>query len=249
MVTAIVKGFDNSAITFLLPKFTQEQLANMPTTLVQMLLHALMSLTENLMLALLRISILFLSLGLFISYGEHIWMTLTKNLSPKLATAVSKMSEITSNTIYSLIVVQISSAGIAFLIALPFFYFLGYGNVLLFATMIGIAQLIPLVGSAVIILIFTLYLVALGDYRGAAVMVLVGYPLMSGWLDFYYRPVMMGKRVAINPILMMIAILVGIPFMGFVDFILGPVLMALLVTVYKMYAEEVSSHASESLTV
>ncbi len=94
--------------------------------------------------------------------------------------------------------------------------------------MIGIAQLIPLVGSAAIILVFTLYLIALGDYRGAAVMVLVGYPLMSGWLDFYYRPVMMGKRVAINPILMMIAILVGIPFMGFVGFILGPVLMALL---------------------
>jgi predicted PurR-regulated permease PerM len=248
-VTAIVKGFDDSAITFLLPKFTQEQLANMPTTLVQMLLHALMSLTENLMLALLRISILFLSLAMLISYGEQIWITLTKNLSPKLAAAVSKMSEITSNTIYSLIVVQISSAGIAFLIAIPFFYFLGYGNVLLFATLIGIAQLIPLVGSAAIILIFTLYLIALGDYRGAAVMLLVGYPLMSGWLDYYYRPVMMGKRVAINPILMMIAILIGIPFMGFVGFILAPVLMALLVTVYKLYAEGVSSHASESMTV
>jgi predicted PurR-regulated permease PerM len=186
---------------------------------------------------------------MLISYGEQIWMTLTKNLSPKLAAAVSKMSEITSNTIYSLIVVQISSAGIAFLIAIPFFYFLGYGNVLLFATLIGIAQLIPLVGSAAIILIFTLYLIALGDYRGAAVMLLVGYPLMSGWLDYYYRPVMMGKRVAINPILMMIAILIGIPFMGFVGFILAPVLMALLVTVYKLYAEGVSSHASESMTV
>ena len=80
-------------------------------------------------------------------------------------------------------------------------------------------------------------------------MVLVGYPLMSGWLDFYYRPVMMGKRVAINPILMMIAILVGIPFMGFVGFILGPVLMALLVTVYKMYAEQVSLPASENQTI
>jgi predicted PurR-regulated permease PerM len=32
---------------------------------------------------------------------------------------------------------------------------------------------------------------------------------------------MMGKRVAIHPILMMIAILAGVPFMGFVGFILG----------------------------
>ena len=46
-------------------------------------------------------------------------------------------------------------------------------------------------------------------------MLLVGYPLMSGWLDYYYRPVM----------------------------------MALLVTVYKLYADDVSSYASENLTV
>jgi len=36
-----------------------------------------------------------------------------------------------------------------------------------------------------------------------------------------------GKTVAIHPILMMIAILAGVPFMGFVGFILGPVLMPL----------------------
>jgi predicted PurR-regulated permease PerM len=48
---------------------------------------------------------------------------------------------------------------------------------------------------------------------------------------------------------MMNAILAGVPFIGFVGFILGPVLMALLVTVYKLYAEEVSSHTSESMTV
>jgi hypothetical protein len=46
-------------------------------------------------------------------------------------------------------------------------------------------------------------------------MILVGYPLISGWLDYYYLPVM----------------------------------MALLVTVYKLYAVEVSSYASENLTV
>ena len=81
-------------------------------------------------------------------------------------------------------------------------------------------------------------------------MVLIGYPLMSGWLDFYYRPVMMGKRIAINPILMMIAILVRIPFMGFPGLVgLGPVLMALLVTVYKLSAEQVSLPASENQSI
>ena len=128
IVTAIVKGFDNSAITFLLPKFTQEQLANMPNTLVQMLLHALMSLHRKPDAGTYRISILFLSLAMLISYGEQIWMTLTKNLSPKLGGAVSKMSEITSNTIYSLIVVQISGQVSPFLSPFRSFTFSGTGT-------------------------------------------------------------------------------------------------------------------------
>ena len=239
MVGTLAKGFDSTAIAFFLPKFTQEQLASMPNTIVQLLLQTLMSLTENVALALLRIAILFLSLSMLIYYGEGIWRALTVNLTPKIARAVAKMSEISANTIYALIVVQISAACISFLIALPFFYFFGYGNVLLFATMIGISQLIPLIGAAVFILFFTLYLLALGDFRGAAVMLLIGYPLMSGWIDFYYRPVMMGQRTAIHPILMMIACLIGVPFMGLVGFILAPVMMALLVTAYRLYAEQV----------
>ena len=245
MVSAIVKGFDSPGIAFFLPKFTYEQLADMPATLVQMLVHTLISLTENLVLALLRIAILFLSLSMLIFYGEEIWTTLTKNLSQKPAAAVSRMAEITGNTIYALIVVQVSAACISFLIAIPFFYFFGYGHVLLFATMIGVAQLVPLLGASVFILFFTLYLLSVGDLRGAAVMILLGYPLLSGWIDFYYRPVMMGRRVAIHPILMMIAIVASVPFMGFVGFILGPVLVALVVTGYNLYADEVASRAAE----
>lgn len=40
---------------------------------------------------------------------------------------------------------------------------------------------------------------------------------------------MMGKRVAVHPV-MMIGILAGVPFMVIAGFILGPVLIALVVT-------------------
>jgi len=76
--------------------------------------------------------------------------------------------------------------------------------------------------------------------------VFIGYPLLSGWIDFYYRPVMMGKRVAINPVLMMIGIFAGLPFMGVLGFIIGPVLIALVVTGYKILEEEM--HESRSPT-
>ena len=88
------------------------------------------------------------------------------------------MTEISSNTIYSLIIVQISAALIAFLLALPFFYLLGVDDPLLFATLIGLAMLIPLIGAQMMILLFALYFLSVGDTWSAIITLFVGYPLL-----------------------------------------------------------------------
>jgi predicted PurR-regulated permease PerM len=246
MVASLVHGFKNTGISAFLPTFTEAQVSHMPETLVQLLLQSLLSLTSNVMQSIISIIIFFLSLSMLLYYGEQIWNTLTRTLSPKLFFAVEKMAEISSNTIYALIIVQISAALISFLLAIPFFTFLGVDDPLLFATLIGLAMLIPLIGAQIMILFFALYFLSLGDTWSAVITLLVGYPLLSGWIDFYYRPVMMGKRVAIPPVMMMIGILAGVPFMGIAGFIIGPVLVALAVTGYKILAEEVCDPAFRS---
>ncbi|MDD1672741.1 MAG: AI-2E family transporter [Methanomicrobiales archaeon] len=243
MVTTMVKGLQNTRFAAFLPTFTADQLSHMPQTLVQMLLQTLLATTQNPMLFLLQIIILFLMLSMLIYYGEQIWTALTLNLSPKLSAAVDKMSEITENTIYSLIIIQVSAALIAFILAVPFFYMLGLGHELLFATMIGFAMLIPLIGAQLVLLFFMLYLLALGDIKGVLIVMFIGYPLLSGWIDFYYRPVMMRRRVAVHPVFMIIGIFAGVPFMGFVGFILGPVLVALAVIGFKLYADQTNAAA------
>jgi predicted PurR-regulated permease PerM len=246
MVASLVHGFKNTGVSAFLPTFTEAQVSHMPETLVQLLLQSLLSLTSNVMQSIISIIIFFLSLSMLLYYGEQIWNTLTRTLSPKLFFAVEKMAEISSNTIYALIIVQISAALISFLLAIPFFTVLGVDDPLLFATLIGLAMLIPLIGAQIMILFFTLYFLSLGDTWSAVITLLVGYPLLSGWIDFYYRPVMMGKRVAIPPVMMMIGIFAGVPFMGIAGFIIGPVLVALAVTGYKILAEEVSDPAFRS---
>lgn len=238
MAATLVKGFSHTGFAAFLPTFTAEQLSNMPQTLIKMLLDTLLSLTANPGLLLLQVVILFLSLSMLIFYGEQIWTALTQNLSPKLSAAVGMISEITGNTIYSLIVIQISAALLSFLLAIPFFTLLGYGHEILFATMIGFAMLIPLIGAQLFLLFFVLYMIALGDIRSAVITIFIGYPLLSGWIDFYYRPVMMRRRVAVHPVFMIIGIFAGVPFMGAVGFILGPVLMSLTVSGYSIYTEQ-----------
>jgi predicted PurR-regulated permease PerM len=240
MVASLVRGFDNTGLASFLPTFTELQFSHMPETLVQLLLQTLLSLTSNVMQSLISIIIFFLSLSMLLFYGKQIWNTFMQMFSPKLYCAVEKMAEISSNTIYALIIVQISAAIIAFLLAIPFFSVLGVDDPLLFATLIGLAMLVPLIGAQVMILFFALYFMSLGATGSAVITLVVGYPLLSGWIDFYYRPVMMGKRVAIPPVMMMIGIFAGVPFLGIAGFIIGPVLVALAVTGYKILAEDES---------
>jgi predicted PurR-regulated permease PerM len=246
MVASMVHGFKNTGLSAFLPSLTDAQVSNMPDTLVQLMLQSLLSLTSNIMQFLISIVIFFLSLSMLLYYGEQIWYTLTRTLSPKLFAAVKKIAEISTNTIYALIIVQISAALISFLLAIPFFYFLGVDDPFLFATLIGIAMLIPLIGAQIMLLFYILYFLSIGDSGSALITLLVGYPLLSGWIDFYYRPVMMGKRVAIPPVMMMIGILAGVPFMGIVGFIVGPVLVALAVIGYELLAKEASEPAFQS---
>jgi predicted PurR-regulated permease PerM len=238
MALSMITGLQHTRLSAFLPSFSEAQLSNFDQTLNELMVKAILSLTGNIMQILLSIIIFFLSLSMLLYYGDTIWNTATGAFSEKLLNAVCRLSEITENTIYSLIVVQISAAVIAFALAIPFFYFLGYGDILLFSSMIGFAMLIPLIGAQLMILLLALYFLSLGDIRGVLAMLLIGYPLLSGWIDFYYRPVMMGKKVAVHPVVMMIGIFAGVPFMGIVGFILGPVLIALVVTGYKILADE-----------
>jgi len=237
MALSMITGLKNTGLSGFLPSFTEAQLSNFDETLKDLMVKTLLSLTGNVMQTLLSIIIFFLSLSMLLFYGEMIWSTITNSLSPRLSGAINRMTEISENTIYALIIVQISAAMISFALALPFFYFLGYGDILLFSSLIGFAMLIPLIGAQIMILILALYFFSLGDIGGVIAMLFVGYPLLSGWIDFYYRPVMMGKRVAVHPVIMMIGIFAGVPFMGFVGFIIGPVLIALVVTGAQLLAQ------------
>ncbi len=238
MGLSMISGLKNTPFAGLMPSFSSTEIVNFDETLKNLVIKTIISLTGNTMQTLLSILIFFLSLSMLLFYGEAIWGRVTCAASPRLRDAVCRLSEISESTIYALIIVQISAAIISFILAVPFFYFLGKGDVILFSSLIGFAMLIPLIGAQIMILILALYFFAIGDTTSAIVMLFVGYPLLSGWIDFFYRPFMMAKRVAVHPIIMMIGIFAGVPFMGIIGFIVGPVLIALVVVGAQIVSQE-----------
>lgn len=238
MGVSMVSGLQETAFAGFMPDFSEQELANFDKTLTGLIVKATLSVTgNNTMQTLLSIIIFFLTVSMLLYYGESIWTATTSAGSAKFRDGVRRLSEIAENTVYSLIIVQISAAIISFVLAVPFFTLLGRGDVILFSAMIGFAMLIPLIGAQLMILILALYFLSIGDSTASVIMLVAGYPLLSGWIDFYYRPVMMGRRVAVHPVIMMIGIFAGVPFMGIVGFIVGPVLIALVVIGAKILSE------------
>ena len=182
--------------------------------------------------------ILFLFLYLFILYGEQmfheIWSLVPEESRPKL----SVLNMLISDSLYSLIIVHVGIALIVFLAALPFFTLLGYGHVLFWSVICAIFALIPVFGPVVIIAFLAVYALSLGDYYGLVLTLAIGWPLLCAIPDWYLRPVLMGKRSKLNSVLIFIALFGGIAVMGVMGFLYGPLALAILTGVYRIFVVE-----------
>ncbi len=215
-----------------------EQIAAALEIIADFIYDYIQGLALSLPSVLLNAFIFYTSLYLFILKGDNIKNELLSVLPQSLTASIGRVSHTIGDTLYAVYIVNLQVAVITFVLAIPFFMFLGYGNVLFFALLMGIFQLIPFLGPQIIIVFLTVYAVALGDVTGAILIVFIGYPLMSGLEDFYLRPMMMGSRIAIHSVLMMIGIFGGLALLGILGLILGPLFVALLVCAYHLLVDQ-----------
>lgn len=93
-------------------------------------------------------------------------------------------------------------------------------------------------GATVAFIIIGAYALALGDIRGIFILFFLGYIGVAALPEIFIRPVLMGRRVHVHPAVMFVGFIGGIITMGFAGFVLGPVLLVLLITCYRIYREE-----------
>jgi predicted PurR-regulated permease PerM len=196
------------------------------------------TLISNLYLILFKMLVLFVSLFSLLRWGEELEMKLTRHVPEILTGYIRKLSEVTVDTLYAIYIVQIAIAILTFFIALPVFYLLGYGNIIFYSFLAAFCELIPILGSSVAFILIGTYALALDDTRGVFILFFLGYLIVSCVPEIYVRPVLVGRRVKIHPLIMFIGILSGILTMGLAGFVLGPVIIVLIITSYRMYVQE-----------
>ena len=182
--------------------------------------------------------VFFLVLYLTLEQGETTGVRLGDALPPHVRRPVERLWKMAVDVMYSIFVVHFATAFVTFLIAIPFFWFLGYGHVLFFAVLSGVFQLVPFLGQTVILIVIGGYALAIGDLRGLLLVIFIGYPFVAALPDWIMRPLLMGAQAKLHPVVMFIGFFGGITLLGLAGLILGPLLLALAVGAYGIVVDE-----------
>lgn len=123
-------------------------------------------------------------------------------------------------------------AGIGFLI-------FGIPNPAVWGLATVIAALIPAIGTMLVIIPATLYLVFQGNFLFAVGMFAWG-ALFVGMIDNILRPKIIGKHIHIHPFLIFLSVIGGLQFFGPIGFLLGPIVISLLFVLLDIYSSIVT---------
>ncbi len=125
------------------------------------------------------------------------------------------------------------------------FWFLGVQSALLWAVLMAVLSMLPAVGAALVWAPVALYFFANGAAWQGVALVLWGV-LVIGLVDNVLRPVLVGKETRMPDYLVMISTLGGLAVFGINGFVLGPVLAALFIAVWHIYAVSRENPASDA---
>jgi predicted PurR-regulated permease PerM len=182
--------------------------------------------------------IFFASLYVLLVHGEQFRVRIMARIPDTLRGYVQKMADDIADTLYAIYVVLVAIAALTFVISIPVFWLLGYGHVLFYSFLCAFCELIPILGSSVVFIFLGAYALSIGDITGVLILFFLGYICVAALPEIFVRPVLMGRRLKLHPILMLIGFIGGIIALGMVGFVIGPVIIVLLMDIYRLLFEE-----------
>jgi predicted PurR-regulated permease PerM len=217
-----------------------DQISNALSTIVGILISQIRHILASVPAILFGGFILFLSVYLFLLNGRSLHRQVVDALPGSLPESVGRISSMVVNTMYAIYIVSVEVAVLGFVLGLPIYYLLGYPAFLQLSILSGLSMFIPIVGSLVVMAFLVLYNLSIGNVPGVLIALVIIYPVVLWVPGSLVRSKLMGKRIGINPVIMMIGIIGGISIMGMIGLILGPLFIALLISSYLILIDQLT---------
>lgn len=180
--------------------------------------------------------VMFFSLYYFLVHGKEV-MKMIMNLSPLkdeherlLVQKFVSMSRATIKGTLIVAFVQGLIGGITFAIA-------GIPSATIWAILMMLLSLIPMLGSSIVWFPAGMIMLFTGNVWEGVFIIAVGLLIIS-LIDNFLRPELVGKDVQMHPLIVFFSTLGGIAMFGFLGFIIGPIVVALFLSLWEIYEVE-----------
>jgi predicted PurR-regulated permease PerM len=144
-----------------------------------------------------------------------------------------KIAEVARATVKGTIVVAAVQGAVGGLL----FAFVGIEAAVFWGVVMGVLSLLPAVGAALVWLPAAIILLATGAFWKAMALI-AGGTLVIGLVDNLLRPILVGRETKLPDYLVLLATLGGLTVFGLAGFVAGPVIAALFLVMWQMFADD-----------
>ncbi len=113
------------------------------------------------------------------------------------------------------------------------FFIFGINNPIFWGVIMGIFAFIPLFGAPVIYIPAGIILMMNNEWF-SGISVIIACSLILAFLDYYFRQQIVNKGAEMHPLIIIIGAVGGVMLMGFVGFIIGPLVLNLLILLLRL---------------
>lgn len=197
--------------------------------------------------AFVQVFILMISAYYFSAEGPVLMASLRRG-SPFAPSHLQRLEREFMDVARAMLVGELLTAAVQGLVAGIAYALLGVDHALFFAVLTGVVALLPTIGSALVWVPLCIALALGGQVRKAVILAVCGV-FIIGTVDNILRPYFakLGAQ-KMHPLLLFLGIFGGIEAFGGWGIILGPLVLALFVAAYRIYAAEAEARRSTDLS-
>jgi predicted PurR-regulated permease PerM len=211
-----------------------EKLSDITKTITAFIFTSVKNLTQNSIVFLAMLLIMFYTLFFFIRDGEKMLKKIMY-LSPlgdkNEELLYNKFTSTARATIRGTLLIGLIQGFLGAIL----FSVTGVQGAIIWAIIMTITAIIPAAGSYVIWLPAGIISLIIGDVWQGILILAFGF-LIIGTIDNFLRPILVGKDTQIHPLLILFSTLGGILLFGISGFLIGPIITSFLLALWEMYA-------------
>jgi predicted PurR-regulated permease PerM len=180
--------------------------------------------------------ILAIFMVVFFAEGPHLFAWLLRSM-PISVRYQKEISREIRNMITALLLGMIGTAVVQGILIGLGIEIAGFSNAEMWGMLAMLAAFIPIIGAALTYLTATAILASMGQWQAALLFLLYGVAIVSS-VDNVLKPLVMGSRMRVHPVLLFVALLGGVRAFGAIGVIGGPVLLAVFLAALRIYQRE-----------